>query len=177
MTIVVRTLADPAERTQEIVRAISGFDRNLAINRVRTMDAVRDEFLAAYRVGQTAMAVFAAIAILIATMGLYGIMSYAVAARRREFGVRLALGATGGSLLGLVLRQGVRLAATGVLLGLVAALGVMRLIQWRLYQVAPNDVPTLGAVAAGIIIIALAAALVPARRALAVDPLTSLKAE
>jgi putative ABC transport system permease protein len=177
MTLVVRTIGDPAERAQDVVEAIAAFDRNLAINRVRTMDAVRDEFLAAYRVGQTAMGIFAVIAIVIATMGLYGIMSYTVAARRREFGVRLALGATTASLLGLVLRHGLRLAAAGVLLGLVAALGVMRLLQWRLYQVAPNDPATLAMVAGGMVVVAVVTAFVPARRALAVDPVSSLKAE
>lgn len=177
MTLVVRTVGDPAERARDVVRAIAAYDPNLAINRVRTMDTVRDEFLAAYAVGQTAMAVFALIAIVIATMGLYGIMSYAVAARTREFGVRMALGATSGALLALVLRQGLRLAASGVLIGLIAALGVMRLIQWRLYQVAPNDVPTLAVVAGGITLIALVTALVPARRALVVDPVRSLKME
>lgn len=177
MTLVVRTRTDPAELTSPIVKAIASFDHNLAINRVRTMDDVRDEFLAAYRVGQTAMAVFAVIAIVIATTGLYGIMSYTVASRVREFGVRLALGATRGALLALVLKQGLRLVAIGALFGLVAALGVMRLLQWRLYQVAPNDAPTLAGVTAGMIVLALGAALVPARRALAVDPVTSLRAE
>lgn len=177
MTVVVRTAGNPAERAQDIVQAIAAFDRNLAINRVRTMDTVRDEFLAAYRVGQTAMAIFAVIAIVIATMGLYGIMSYTVAARRREFGVRLALGATGRSLLGLVVSHGLRLTAIGVLLGLIAALGVMRLLQWRLYQVTPNDPATLAIVAGGMVVVAVATALVPARRAVAVDPVTSLKAE
>lgn len=177
MTLVVRTASDPAERAQDIVQAIASFDRNLAVNRVRTMDAVREEFLAAYRVGQTAMAIFAVIAIVIATMGLYGIMSYTVAARRREFGVRLALGATSGSLLGLVLRHGLRLTGIGVLVGLVAAVGVTRLLQWRLYQVTPGDPVTLAVVAGGMTVVALVTALVPARRALAVDPVTSLKAE
>jgi putative ABC transport system permease protein len=141
------------------------------------MDTVRDEFLAGYRVGQTAMAVFAAIAIVIATMGLYGIISYGVAARTREFGVRLALGATDVSLLRLVLGQALRLAGVGVVAGVAAALGVMRLMQWRLYQVAPDDPATLGAVAVIMIAIAITAALIPARRALAIDPVRSLRAE
>jgi putative ABC transport system permease protein len=177
MTLVVRTAGAPTAMIPDVVRAIAAFDPNLAINRVRTMDTVRDEFLAAYRVGQTAMAVFAVIAIVIATMGLYGIISYGVVARTREFGVRLALGATDVSLLRLVVGQALRLAGIGVAAGIAAALGVMRLMQWRLYQVAPDDPATLAAVAAIMIAIAVTAALIPARRALAIDPVRSLRAE
>jgi predicted permease len=177
MTLAIRTAGAPTVMIRDIVRAVAAFDPNLAINRVRTMDTVRDEFLAGYRVGQTAMAVFAAIAIVIATMGLYGIISYGVAARTREFGVRLALGATDVSLLRLVLGQALRLAGVGVVAGVAAALGVMRLMQWRLYQVAPDDPATLGTVAVIMIAIAITAALIPARRALAIDPVRSLRAE
>jgi putative ABC transport system permease protein len=177
MTIVVRTIGDPAAAAQNIVKAISSFDPNLAINRVRTMDSVMSEFLSPYRVEQAAMGVFAAIAVLIATMGLFAIMSHSVASRSRELGVRVALGASGRSLLGLVLGQGLRLAAAGVALGVAAALATMRVLQSRLYQVAPNDPLTLGAVTVGVLVVAMLAGLVPAQRALALDPVSSLKAE
>jgi len=138
MTMVVRTSGRPDGMSQTIVNAIGAYDPNLAINHVRTMDAVVSEFLAPYRVEQTAMALFGAIAIVIAMMGLYAIMSFTVAARTREFGVRLALGASARSLLGLVLGQGLRIASVGVAIGLVGALATMRLLQSRLFGVAPN---------------------------------------
>ena len=157
MTMVVRTSGDPAAMSQTIVNAVGAYDPNLAINRVLTMDAVVHEFLAPYRVEQTAMAVFGAIAIAIAMMGLYAIMSYTVAARAREFGVRLALGASARSLLGLVLGQGLRIASVGVVIGLAGALVAMRMLQSRLYQVAPDDPVTLAAVVLGIVGIAIIA--------------------
>lgn len=126
MTMLVRTMGDPAELTAAAVAAISSFDPNLAVNRVRTMSAVVDEFLAAFRIGQTAMVVFAMIAIAIAATGLFAIMSYTVASRTREFGVRLALGASGWSLLRLVLKQGLHLATAGVVVGIAGALVTMR---------------------------------------------------
>jgi predicted permease len=177
MTMVVRTSGDPARAAPAIVKAVSSFDHNLAVNRVRTMRAVIDEYLAAPRVEQTAMLIFAAIAMVIATMGLYAIMSFMVASRTREFGIRLALGASEWSLLGLVLKQGLRLTAAGLVVGVPAALAVTRLLQSRLYQVAANDPVTLGAVAAGVVLFTIAAGLIPAQRALGVDPLRSLKSE
>jgi putative ABC transport system permease protein len=177
MTMVLRTMGDPALLTPTVVKAISSFDRNLAVNRVRTMDAVVDEFLSASRVGQVAMLIFALLAMVIAATGLYAIMSYTVASRTREFGVRLALGASGWSLLGLVLEQGLRFAAVGIVAGLVAAFGAMRVLQSRLYQVAPNDPQTFCAVALGVVVVAIVAGAIPARRALGVDPVSSLKAE
>ena len=177
MTMVVRTVGDPAAAAPAIVKAVSSFDHNLAVNRVRTMGAVMDEYLAAPRVEQTAMLIFAAIAMVIATMGLYAIMSYTVASRTREFGVRLALGASEWSLLGLVLKQGLRLTAAGLVVGIPAALAVTRVLQSRLYRVPANDPLTLGAVAIGVVLVAIATGLIPAQRALGVDPLRSLKSE
>ena len=141
------------------------------------MDAVVDEFLSASRVGEVAMVVLAVIAIVIATMGLFAIMSYTVAARTREFGIRLALGASRRSLLALVLGQGLRLAGVGIIAGVACSLAVMRGLEARLYGVTPSDPLTLGAVVVGMAIVALAAGLVPAQRTLSVDPVTSLRAE
>ena len=141
------------------------------------MDSVIDDYLAPARVGEIAMEVFAAIAIVIAIMGLYAIVSFSVDSRTHEFGVRLALGATGRSLFTLVIRDGLGLAAAGLLLGLAGAVGITRMMQWRLFQVGPGDAITLAAVVGGVFIVGLAAALVPARRALAVDPMTSVRTQ
>jgi predicted permease len=177
MTIVVRTKGDPAELMPAVVKAIAAYDPNLAVNRIRTMSTVLDEFLAAARVGETAMLVLAAIAIVIATMGLYAIMSFTVASRTREFGVRLAIGANPRSLVAVVLGQGLKLAAAGIALGVALALVVTRLMEARLFQVAPNDPLTFGAVAAGMMVVAVLAGLAPAYRVVSVDPVSSLRAE
>ena len=177
MTVVVRTRGEPAARSAAIVDAISRFDPNLAIGPVRTMDAVVAEFLMPAHVGEVAMEVFACIALIIAVMGLYGIVSFVVASRTREFGIRLALGARRLSLLRLVVNFGMGLAAWGLVIGIGSALAVTRLMQWRLYQIAPSDPLTIGAVSVGIVLVAVAAALIPARHAIAVDPVLSLRAE
>jgi putative ABC transport system permease protein len=174
---VVRTKGDPAELMPAVVKAIAAYDPNLAVNRIRTMSTVLDEFLAAARVGETAMLVLAAIAIVIATMGLYAIMSFTVASRTREFGVRLAIGANPRSLVAVVLGQGLKLAAAGIALGVALALVVTRLMEARLFQVAPNDPLTFGAVVAGMMVVAVLAGLAPAYRVVSVDPVSSLRAE
>jgi predicted permease len=177
MNLVVRTTRDPAELGTDVMKAIAAFDPNLAIYRVRTMDRVLYDFLAPFRVERILMGAFATIALVIATMGMYAIVSYGVAARTREFGVRLALGATDHALLTMVLGQALRLATVGVVLGIAGAIGATQLMKSLLYQVKPGDPLTIGAACAGICGVALIAALIPARRAMTVDPVTSLKVE
>jgi ABC-type antimicrobial peptide transport system permease subunit len=120
---------------------------------------------------------FALAALLISAIGLYGLISYSVAQRTREFGVRLALGADRAAVLKLVLFQGLRLAAIGAALGIAGALGTLRVMQSMLFSVSPGDPPTLGLVVVTICAIALLAALIPARRAMLVDPMTALREE
>ena len=175
MNLVVRTSREPSEMTSDIVKAVAAYDPNLAINRVRTMDVVVDEFLAPFRVERMLMGGFAAIAIVIATIGLYAIMSYMVASRTREFGVRLALGASGRSLIGLVLGQGLRLAGLGIVIGTAGAVATTRLMASMLFHVQPGDPVTIGAVGLIICLVSLAAGAIPARRAVSVDPVTSLR--
>jgi predicted permease len=175
MNLVVRTSRDPAEMTTDIVKAVAAYDPSLAINRVRTMDVVVDEFLAPFRVERMLMGGFAVIAIVIATIGLYAIMSYMVASRTREFGVRLALGASGRSLIGLVLGEGLRLAGLGIVIGTAGAVATTRLMASMLFHVQPGDPVTIGAVGLIICLVSLAAGAVPARRAVSVDPVTSLR--
>jgi ABC-type antimicrobial peptide transport system permease subunit len=123
------------------------------------------------------MASFAIAAVLISAIGLYGLVSYSVAQRTREFGVRLALGAERTAVLGLVLGQGVRLAAIGAAMGIAGAIGVLGAMRSMLFGVSPMDPVTLGAVVAVIFAMALAAAYIPARRAVGVDPMRSLREE
>jgi putative ABC transport system permease protein len=123
------------------------------------------------------LAVFAAAAALLAAVGIYGVMSYAVSRRSREIGVRMALGARPGEVLRLIVGQGMGVAAAGAAAGLAAALVLTRLMRSLLYGVPPTDLATYAAVAAGLLVIALVASYVPARRAARIDPATALRAE
>src|SRR5262249_3723630 len=177
MTLAVRTSRDAGDVAAAVVKAIDSYDRNLAVNNVRTMDAVVDDFIAPFRVQRMLMLGFAMIAIVIATMGLYATMSYTVASRTREFGVRLALGANRSSLLALVIGQGLRLAGVGVVIGSAGAVAATRLMQSMLFDVTPGDPVTIGVVGFGICVVAMAAGALPAQRAMRVDPATSLRSD
>jgi ABC-type antimicrobial peptide transport system permease subunit len=125
----------------------------------------------------TLLVAFAALALLLAAIGTYGVLSYLVSERRQEIGIRMALGAERSTLLGMVMKHGLRLALVGLLLGLAGAIAVTRLMQTLLFNVRPADPSTMVAVAAVIAAVALIACYVPARRATRVDPLTALRAE
>ena len=177
LSLVMRTRGDPVSVTDAVTRVIRKFDADLGVNRIATLDALLVDKLAQGRIETAFMAVFAAIALLISAMGLYGVISYSVSQRTREFGIRLALGAGQRQLLGLVLRDGVRLAAAGSVLGLAASLGVTRLMRFLLYGIDAADPGTLVGVVLVLAAIALGASFFPARRAAMVDPMTSLRAE
>jgi putative ABC transport system permease protein len=118
---------------------------------------------------------FAALALLLASIGLYGLMSYTVTRRTREIGVRVALGAQTGDVLRMVLRQGLLLACAGIAVGLAASLALTRLLRGLLFEVAPHDPATLFGVSLLLLAVALAASLIPARRAMKVDPMVTLR--
>jgi putative ABC transport system permease protein len=119
---------------------------------------------------------FAAIAVALATVGIYGVLAYLVSQRTQEIGIRLALGADRSQVLGMVLRHGLSLAAIGIVVGLIGALALTRLMRSLLYEVRPNDPITFVAVAAAVLMIALVASYLPARRATKVSPMTALGA-
>jgi ABC-type antimicrobial peptide transport system permease subunit len=141
------------------------------------MEQIMSGSLAERRFAMLVLMVFAATAMLLAAVGIYGVMSYAVTRRTHELGIRVALGASRREIVGLVLRQGMRLAAIGLAGGLVAALALTRLMAGLLYGVRPADPATLAAVALLLAGIALLACYVPARRATAVDPVVALRCE
>lgn len=175
MWIAARTRGDPSGIGEGVMAAVRRIDPDLAITRLTTMSALRDNDMRSERQMLRMMAGFAVAAMFISAIGLYGLISYSVAQRTREFGVRLALGATTSAVLKLVLIQGMRPAVIGVAVGIAGAIGATQVMRSILFRVSPADPLTLGAVTAAICAIALFAAWLPARRAMRVDPMTSLR--
>ena len=176
-TLYVRTAGDPARVLGSVRRAIAGLDPNLPLIGVGTVPEILAQSLWAPRGAAAILAFFGLLGLALATIGTYGVMSYMVVGRRREIGIRMALGAGRGEILRRVLRQGLALAGGGLALGLLAALATTRLVASFLYGVSPFDPPTFLATSAGLAAAALLATLIPARRATAVDPLVALRAE
>jgi putative ABC transport system permease protein len=176
MSFVLRTSVDPRSLASAVVPLVRAVDPDQPVSNVRTMDEVRDAAVLRPRFLATLLGVFAASAVLLAAVGIYGLMSYTTAQRTQELGVRMALGASRPAVLRLVLGEGARLAAVGVVLGLGAALAVSRLISGMLFAVKPTDPLTLAAVSAAVAAVAALASWLPARRASRVDPARALRA-
>jgi putative ABC transport system permease protein len=177
LSLVVRTTGDPGASAQAIESAIWGVDRDVTISEVQTMDAVVVRANAQARFSTALLAAFAIVALVMSAVGIYGVMTYAVERRRREIGVRMALGASRGDVLSGVLRQGMALALCGSVIGIVGALILSRLMATLLYGVGPSDFLTFAGAAALLTIVALTACYVPARQATRVDPMTALRYE
>jgi predicted permease len=177
-TIVLRTTRpDPHTLIPELRRAVRALDPKLALYQLQTIDEVVDASLARQRLQGNVLSIFAALAIVLACTGLYGVISYAVAERTRELGVRMALGATRRDLLWLVFAQSGRLVGLGIVMGLATAFFATRLLASLLYGVTPDDTTTFAAVPVLLAVVALAAAIIPARRATQVDPIIAMRAE
>jgi putative ABC transport system permease protein len=178
MSLVVRTrLEDPLTLRNAVRAAIQSVERNQPVFYVKTMQQFVDESLAQRRLALWLMSVFAAVALLLAAIGLYGVMSYAVSQRTHELGLRLALGAQPRDVLRLVLRQGMTLVFVGASLGLLSAFGLTRLMQTVLFVVSASDAPTYAVIVVLLLFVALLACWLPARRATKVDPLIALRHE
>jgi putative ABC transport system permease protein len=177
MTFVVRTTGDPARLGPAAVGVIRQIDPLLPVAAVRPLDEVFAESIARPRLTAVTMTVFAAAALLLAGLGVYGIVSYSVAQRAREFGIRVALGAKPSQIIGMVVGQNLRIVVAGLILGVAAAIPVTRLMRGLLYQVGPNDPVTFVAIGAILAAVAMIAAYLPARRGTQVDPVVTLKAE
>jgi putative ABC transport system permease protein len=160
-----------------IEAAIHRVDPDQAVSDVQTMDEVFSDSVARPRFQVVLLLVFAGIAVLLATIGVYGVVSYSVTQRTQEIGIRVALGARAGDVSRLVLLEGLLLGGLGVAVGLAAAVASTRVLGSLLFEVTPTDPVTLGAVACLLLVVALAAALVPARRATKVDPMVALRYE
>lgn len=175
--VVIRTTSDP-QRLISIARAkVREIDSNVPISNVNTMEQLVAQSVAQRRFGMFLVGIFAALALVLAVVGIYGVVSYSVAQRTSEIGVRMALGASAKDVLKLVLKNGMTLALIGVGIGLAGAFAVTRLMTAMLFEVKPTDVATFAIVSVGLIVVALLACYVPARRAMRVDPLVALRYE
>jgi putative ABC transport system permease protein len=177
MTVAVRTTNDPAQVVSAVQNELRGLDRDQPVFNVRTMDRVVKESLAPQRVTTWLLVIFASIALLLAGIGIYAVMSYTVAQRTHEIGVRMALGAQPGDILRMVIRQGMLLTFAGLAAGLVASLLVTRGMTKILYGVKATDPATFIAISLLLTLVALAAHYFPARRATRVDPMIALRYE
>jgi len=175
--LIVRTATDPATVAGAVRRAIAAIDPTQPIVKIATMDDVVAASTSQRRLALVLFGAFASAALLLAIAGIYGVLAGSVSERTREIGVRSALGATPASLIGLVVGQGGRLAALGIVLGLAGSFALTRYLHSLLFGVAPNDPATLVAVCALLACVTFAACLVPASRAARVDPSTALRSE
>ncbi|HEX5709185.1 MAG TPA: ABC transporter permease [Pyrinomonadaceae bacterium] len=176
-TLVARTDVEPMSLERAVKEAVWSVDRDQPVWKVRTVEQLLTMNVADSRFIMTLMVVFAALAVLLTALGIYGVISYSVAQRTHEIGVRMALGAQERDVLGLVLRQGMLLALVGVGIGLAAAFGVTRLMASLLFGVTATDPATYATVALVLIGVALLACFIPARRATKVDPMVALRYE
>jgi putative ABC transport system permease protein len=177
MSFVLRTQAGPAPVASAVRSLLSSADPEMAISRSRTMEQIVEESLASRKFEVYLASAFAVAALVLASLGIYGVISFAVARRTPEMGIRIALGAPGTQLMAMVVRQGMAPVAVGLAAGLVGAVLVTRLIRSQLYQVAPNDPLTMACVALLLLGVALCACWIPARRATRIDPLKALRFE
>jgi putative ABC transport system permease protein len=177
MNLVVRATQDPTRLASAVRSEVQALDPNLPVSNIKPVRQMIDERISPKRLMTYILGVFALIALLLASVGIYGVMSYAVTQRTREIGVRMALGAQAVDVLKLVIKNGMTMALVGVAIGLAGAYALTRLLANLLFKVTPTDVVTFAAVSISLIVVALIACYVPARRATKVDPLVALRYE
>jgi len=177
INLLTRTEVEPLGLAAAVRGQIAALNKDQAVFNVRTMEQILAQPLATRRFSMLLLTVFAAAALALASLGIYGLMSYAVAQRTREIGVRMALGAQVGHLLKLVIGQGMKLALVGVAIGLVASLALTRTVKALLFGVSATDPLTFAAIALLLVLVALLACFVPARKATKVDPMNALRSE
>jgi putative ABC transport system permease protein len=177
MSLTVRTSMDPSALSSSVQRVAQGLDPDQPMYKVRTMNQLMTESIARRRLATTLLGVFAGCALLLAAIGLYGVMAYAVTQRTHEIGIRVALGASRGQVIRMVLGQSLGITGAGIGIGFIGAIAVARAVSNMLFGVRPGDPVTFALVAAGLALVALAASYIPAWRASVVDPAISLRNE
>lgn len=171
----MRTATDPQALTSAIRQAVWSIDKDQPISRVRTMEELADEELASRSQSMLLLGLFAGLALILASIGIYGVLSFLVSQRSREIAVRMAMGARPAQVLRLVAGRGIGLTTAGLAIGAAASLAVSRLLHSLLYGVSERDPWTLGAVCLVLTLVALAACVIPARRAARIDPASALR--
>jgi predicted lysophospholipase L1 biosynthesis ABC-type transport system permease subunit len=177
LDLIVRGKSDPLPLTQEIRRIVTRHAPGVPLSNVMTMEERMSRSIAQSRLITTLLIFFAASALLLASVGIYGVLSYSVSQRQREIGIRMALGAKPSNVRNLVVTQGMKLTLIGLVIGLVAAVFASRLIVSLLYEVKPQDPVTLASAALLLALIAFVASYLPARRASLLDPLIAFRGE
>jgi putative ABC transport system permease protein len=177
VAVVLRTKGDPSAAMSLVRQAVAKHDAHEVIYAVQTLEGVIADSLAARRITMLLLAGYAAAALLLAAVGIYGVISFVVGQRTHEIGVRMALGAQYADVMRLVLGEGLRMALAGVVVGVTAAAGLTGLMANQLFGVSAGDPLTFAVVAMGLTLVALAACYLPARRAVRVDPMVALRHE
>ena len=177
INLLTRTDVEPLSLASAVRAQVSALNKDQAVFNVGTMEQIVDQSVATRRFSMMLLTVFAIVALALASLGIYGLMSYAVAQRTREIGVRMALGAQVNDVVKLVIGQGMKLALAGVALGLVASVGLTRTMKNLLFGVSATDPATFAAIALLLTLVAWLACFVPARRAAKVDPMIALRYE
>jgi len=177
LRIVVRTLMPPEGLTPSLRGVLASLDPTLPLSQVETMEDLMRVSLWEQQMNATLLSIFAGVALLLASVGVYGVIGYSVAQRTHEIGVRMALGAQTWDVRWMVVRQGLKLAVMGVVIGMACAVGLTRLMTSLLYDVSPTDPLTFAAVAVVLLVVAVLASYLPARRATKIDPMTALRYE
>jgi predicted permease len=177
LSLVLRTTGDPTALTRAVRAEVAALDAQLPLGQFRTMEEVRGESVSQPRFLMFLFSAFSIVALSIAVIGIYGVIAYGVAQRRKEIGIRVALGARPSSVATMVVRQGMALAAVGIVAGLALALALTRFLSSFLFSVTATDPVTLGGVAVALGLAALAASYIPARRATRTDPVEVLRAD
>jgi len=175
--VVVRLASNPTTIASAIRGEVAWMDKDQPVSEVMTLDEIAEEPVAQQRMLMVLLVAFAGLALVLAAVGVYGVMSFSVAQRTHEIGLRMALGAEKGDLVGMIIAKGIRLAVTGTAIGLAGAIGFMRLLSSQLFGVKPTDPATFVSVALLLTCIALLACYIPARRATKVDPMVALRHE
>jgi len=177
MNLIIRTTADPLNITAAVRREVQALDPNQPVFNVSTMKQTLDQSLVTQRLSMTLLAFLATLALILAAVGIYGVMSYTVTQRQHEIGIRMAIGAQQRDVFKMVIGRGMILALIGVALGLAGAFGLTRLMATMLFGVAPTDTATFITIGLLLTVVALVACYVPSRRATKVDPMVALRYE
>ena len=175
--VLIRTAGDPSLQINTIRNEIAGIDSNIVASEAHGMDLYIERSLGSIRFSMILLGLFAAIALLLAIIGIYGVMSYAIGQRTHEIGIRMALGARRTDVLSMIVKQGSRMAIIGIVIGVAGAAILTRAMSSMLFGVTANDPLTFTAVASLLLLMAVVACLVPAQRATRVDPLVVLRYE